>query len=419
MKLSAVLGVGIVLAGCQDTVAPVADAGVSDFPSATAMSRSVGQERQLIKDQYIVVFREGTVDAEDRARGIVKRAGGTLKHTYHSGIKGFAGRMSAAAARELSKDPSVAYIEQDQLITLGVGKPSSGGGKGGKGRTRVDTATSGTQAGAPWGLDRVDQTELPLNGSYTFGASGSGVHAYIVDSGIRITHSEFSGRATGDFTIVDDGNGASDCNWHGTHVAGIVGGTTAGVAKAVRLHAVRVLDCNGSGSVSGLIAGLDWVAANRQLPAVANVSVLTAQSTALNEAVDRLVSTGVTVVVAAGNNSDDACNYSPASAASALSVGATTSSDGPAAFSNHGECIDLLAPGVDIMSSFYSSDSGLMPASGTSMAAPHVSGAAAVYLQNNPTAVPSTVVGALLGSGTSGRLTGLVPGTPNLLVRVP
>ena len=417
-----------IVSGCQDAVAPIAtDAPSRDVPGVLG-SKGSKAEREFVKDQYIVVFRDGYNDVDARTQTLIGKTKGKVKNKYKAGIRGFAANITAYEAGVLANDPSVAYIEQDQYVTLGVGRPGSGadggtttgkGGKGGKTTTAPPATGVVTQTAPPsWGLDRVDQSALPLSNTYTYNATGSGVNAYIIDSGIRITHAEFGGRATADFSVIADGNGALDCNWHGTHVAGIVGGQTTGVAKAVKLHSVRVLDCMASGTVSGLIAGLDWVTANRVLPAVANVSVVTGSSLAVTDAVNSAVASGVTVVVAAGNNADDACTTSPANAPNALTVGASTSLDAQASFSNYGICVDIMAPGENVTSSFYSNDIDLMPASGTSMSSPHVAGAAALYLQNNPAAAPASVTQAIVGGATAGRLTGLGFGTQNLLLKV-
>jgi subtilisin family serine protease len=258
---------------------------------------------------------------------------------------------------------------------------------------------------------------MPMDGKYTYAATGAGVNVYIIDSGIRVTHSEFGGRATADYSIIDDGYGAIGCNWHGTHVAGIVGGQTAGVAKDVLLHSVRILDCNAAGSVSGAVEGIDWVIANQVAPAVINLSVAASSSQVLTDAVDRAIAAGITVVVAAGNNADDACNYSPANAVNAITVGATNSGDQQADFSNFGGCVDLMAPGDAIMSASSSDDTSLQYGSGTSMAAPYVAGAAALYLEKNPAADPASVTSTILQGSTGGLIGGLSFGTPNLLIR--
>jgi aqualysin 1 len=265
----------------------------------------------------------------------------------------------------LRRNPNVVYIEVDQTVTIDV----------------------------TWGLDRIDQRNLPLNNVYSPNGSGSGVHAYIIDTGIRSTHSEFSGRVGNGYDVID-GGAPDDCNGHGTHVAGTVGGATYGVANAVTLHGVRVLNCSGSGSTSGVIAGVNWVTSNRQLPAVANMSLGGSASTSLDSAVNNSINAGVTYAVAGGNSNANACNYSPARVAAALTVGATTSTDARSSFSNYGTCVNIFAPGSSITSAWHTSNTATNTISGTSMASPHVAGAATLYLGNNPSASPSAVFNA-------------------------
>jgi subtilisin family serine protease len=266
----------------------------------------------------------------------------------------------------------------------------------------------------------VDQRTLPLSASYTWGTSGTGVHIYIIDTGIRTTHQDFGGRATWAFSSVKgkDGTLNTDCNGHGTHVAGTVGGTRFGVAKEVQLYAVRVLDCSGSGTWSGVIAGIDWVTANHRSPAVVNMSLGGSYTQALNDAVAGSIASGVVYAVAAGNSTTDACTFSPASTPTALTVGATTKLDGQASYSNFGSCVDLYAPGTFILSAYNRSDTDAVYLSGTSMAAPHVAGAAALYLETHPSASPAEVTATLLGAATPNVVAGVPAGSPNLLLFV-
>jgi subtilase family protein/Big-like domain-containing protein/peptidase inhibitor I9 len=351
---------------------------------------------RAVPGQYIVLFRDAQVRGEDvdaQSDALSRRHNGELLRTWRHAVRGFATRMTAAQAQALAGDPRVAVVEEDAEVHL-------------------DT----TQTGATWGLDRIDQPNRPLDGSYTYNVDGSGVAAYIIDTGIRTTHAQFGGRAAGAFTAVNDGNGTNDCNGHGTHVAGTVGGATYGVAKNVRLFAVRVLDCQGSGTTSGVISGVDWVTANHLSPAVANMSLGGGASTTLDQAVQNSISSGVTYAIAAGNSAADACTQSPARVAPALTVGASDINDVQASFSNFGTCVDLYAPGVSITSAWSTTDTATNTISGTSMATPHVTGAAALFLSANPAATPAQVASGLVGNATSGVLTSLGAGSPNRLL---
>lgn len=364
-------------------------------PLSTA-TQGLQQRGDAIRDQFIVVLQDdvpgqAAIDARAVAEEHAARHGGELLHVYEHSLKGYAIRLSEAKARALASDPRVKYVEPDRVVTA-------------------------DQGGATWGLDRTDQRDLPLSGTYRYDPSGSGVHAYIIDTGIRTTHSEFGGRAWGGYTAVNDGNGTNDCNGHGTHVAGTVGGRTWGMAKNITLHPVRVLDCSGSGSTSGVIAGVDWVTANHASPAVANMSLGGGASQSLDDAVARSIASGVTYAIAAGNSAADACNTSPARAPAAITVGATESDDARAWYSNWGTCLDLFAPGSGITSSWNTSDTATNTISGTSMATPHVTGAAALYLSTHPGATPGQVRDALVINATANKVSNPGSGSPNRLL---
>jgi subtilisin family serine protease len=337
-----------------------------------------------IPDAYIVVLREGA-----DPRSVAAVAGVSPRFVYSSALNGFAATLNAGQLNALRHNPNVAEIEQDQVMTA-----------------------STTQSPATWGLDRIDQRNRPLSNSYTYNSTGNGVRAYVIDTGIYTSHSQFGGRASNVYDAFG-GNG-QDCNGHGTHVAGTIGSTTYGVAKTAYLRGVRVLNCSGSGSTSGIIAGIDWVRTNRVDPAVANLSLGGGYSSTLNTAVTNLANSGVFVAVAAGNENQNACNVSPASAGAVTTVAASTSGDAKASYSNYGSCVDLYAPGSSITSTWL--NGGTNTISGTSMASPHVAGVAALYKAAFGNASQATIDSWIKTNSTSGLITGNPSGTPNRLL---
>jgi subtilisin family serine protease len=394
-------------------VMPVASAAAAKAEAAPILGRN---SSAAIPGRYIVVFQPETSAAEVRsaaaeavestkglentesAKGqegieLIKGRRGEIDFMYGAALNGFAGNFSEQAIEALSHNPNVEYIEADQEITIDA-----------------------TQSSATWGLDRIDQRNRPLSSTYTYNFTGNGVTAYIIDTGIRTSHNQFGGRASHGYDFVDRDSNASDCNGHGTHVAGTVGGSTHGVAKGVSLIAVRVLNCSGSGTTSGVIAGINWVTSHHTSgKAVANMSLGGGASSALDTAVRNSIADGVVYAVAAGNSNANACNFSPARVGEAVTVGATTSTDARASYSNRGSCLDLFAPGSSITSTWYTSNTATATLSGTSMAAPHVAGVAALYLEGHD-AAPQQVRDAIVGAATPNVVGNPGSGSPNLLL---
>ncbi|SEN08046.1 Serine protease, subtilisin family [Stigmatella aurantiaca] len=339
---------------------------------------------QGIPEQYIVVMKKGA-----SLQATLASASIAPMHTYGV-INGFSAALSKAQLEAVRGDPAVAFVEQDQVVHADV-----------------------TQRGATWGLDRIDQRALPLSTTYTYGQPAFGVNAYIIDTGVAPNHPDFNGRAASVFNSTGDGN-PNDCNGHGTHVAGTIGGNTWGVAKGVYLYGVKVLGCSGSGSYAGVIAGVDWVRNNGAKPAVANMSLGGGFSQAVNDAVNNLANSGIFVAVAAGNSNADACGFSPASAAAATTAAASESNDARAYYSNYGPCIDVYAPGSGITSTWL--NNGTNTISGTSMASPHIAGVAALYKGNFGDDSSATIDQWIKSNATPNAITGNPAGTPNLLL---
>ncbi|MET1073927.1 MAG: S8 family peptidase [Umezawaea sp.] len=366
--------------------ATAAEGGIRDADAANKVPNS-----------YIVKFKDSEVTeatAEASANRAAADVGGGVDRVFGTALRGFTVKLSDDQAKRLAANPAVEYVEQDQVFT-------------------VDT----TQANPPsWGLDRVDQANLPLSSSYDFTSTGAGVTAYVIDTGVRISHSTFGGRASNGRDFVDGDNVAQDGNGHGTHVAGTIAGKEYGIAKAAKVVGVRVLDNNGSGTTAGVVAGIDWVTANAVKPAVANMSLGGGVSTTIDAAVRRSIASGVTYAVAAGNSNANASTSSPARVAEAITVGATERTDARASYSNFGSVLDVFAPGSGITSSWNTSDTAANTISGTSMATPHVAGIAARFLQNNKTATPAQVSAALVSASTKNKVTNPGSGSPNRLL---
>ncbi|MBD0478074.1 S8 family peptidase [Acinetobacter baumannii] len=355
------------------------------------------QAKGIIKNQYIVILNKDAGPSKDFAQNIAKQHAGKVLQSYDTVLKGFAiylpDTAGAAFIEAMKKNPHVLSVESDTIVNI--------------------DAT--TQSNPDWGLDRIDQKALPLNSTYSYLQTGSGTTAYIVDTGILSSHQEFSGRVLSGYTAISDGNGTTDCNGHGTHVAGTVGGTTYGVAKNVNLVPIRILGCDGSGASSNVIAGLDWILKNGKKPAVVNMSLGGEANASLDSAVENLFNNGYVMVVAAGNSNTDACSSSPARVSKAITVAATDSTDTRASYSNYGSCVDIFAPGSQINSSWIGSNTATKVLNGTSMATPHVVGVVAEMLQSIPTATPQTISTNLLNQA-SNNVVKNPSGSPNRLL---
>lgn len=370
----------------------------STDPADSPLGEIVGAgEPGSISGSYIVTLKGETTAPSEAGKGLATKYGAKIRHTYSTALNGYAVKAGSADAKKLAGDPRVASVVQDTTVSLD--------------HTQQDPPS--------WGLDRIDQKGLPLDKSYTSPeSSGQGVTAYVIDTGVRASHEDFGGRASSGWDFIDNDATAQDGNGHGTHVSATVAGESHGVAKKADVVGVRVLDDAGSGTTAQVIAGIDWVTKNARKPAVANLSLGGTANAQLDAAVRNSIASGVTYTVAAGNDGLPAFLFSPARVKEAVTVGATDIKDAKASFSNWGGSLDLFAPGVGITSAWKTNDTATNTISGTSMASPHVAGAAALYLADHPSATPAEVSKALTDQAVPGKVTGAGLGSPNKLLQV-